>query len=140
MTFAVHRNERSQLQESRIDHAADAFVLEANTLDHRFLELAHGHPCTEIGHVCRGCIGVDRAADQGQRARLRVRVQFGQIGRGSKGQRHRLAHGDDICVGAKLAHELHQVEGVILDIELAGADGNVAGVVPICHVNFAVHD
>ena len=37
-----------------------------------------------------------------------------------------------------VAHELHQIESVILDIELARADRNVAGIVPIGDIDITI--
>ena len=135
----VHADEGGELQESRIDHAADALVLEAHALDHRLFELAHGHTASEVGHIRGRGVGVDRAADQGQRARLRIRVDLGQVGGRGQRQRRGLTHGDHVGVGPEVAHEVHQVEGVILNVELAAANGDVARVVPVGDVDFAIH-
>ncbi len=90
------------------------------------------------GDLGRGRIGVDGAADQGQGARLRLGEDLGQVGGGGQGQRRRLADRDDVHVRPQLLHEIDKVEGVVLDIELAFADGNVAGIVPVGDVDFAV--
>ncbi|MPL93310.1 hypothetical protein SDC9_39436 [bioreactor metagenome] len=136
--FHVHRDEGGKLHQPGIDHPPRALVLEADALDHQLLELAHRHPAAEVGDLGRGGVGVDRAADQGQRARLRGGVFRGQIGGSGQRQRRRLAHRDDVDVGSEEAHEIDEIEGVILDVELALAHRDVAGVVPVRHVDFTV--
>ena len=41
-------------------------------------------------------------------------------------------------IGAEVAHEFDEVEGIVLDVELAGADRNVAGVVPVGDIDIAI--
>ena len=67
-------------------------------------------------------------------------VFLGQIGSGGQRQRRGLADGDDMGIRAQMAHELDKVERVILDIELALADRNVAGIVPVGDIDLAIDD
>ena len=136
--FHVHRDERGQLHQPRIDQPPGALVFEADALDHHMLELPHGDAAAEIGHLGRGGIRVDRPADQRQRARLRLGVFLGQIGGRGQRQRRGLADRDHVDVRPQRAHELDQVERVILDVELARADRNVTRIVPIRHVNVGI--
>ncbi len=138
VAFGVHGDEALQLQKTGIDQPPRALVLEADPLDRQMLQLAHRDAATEIGHLGRGGIGIDRPADQDQRARLCVGVLGGQIGRGRKGQRHWLADRDDIRLGAHDLHELGEVERVILDIELAGADRDIPRIVPVGDIDIRV--
>ncbi len=126
------------MQQARIDLAPDAIVFEPDTLDHRFFQRSHGDAVAKVGNIGWRGVRVDRAADQGQGARLRLWVQFGQVGGGSQRQRRGLAHGDDVNVGPQFLHEIHEVEGVILDIEFAFGHGDVAGIVPIGDVKFGI--
>ena len=73
----------------------------------------------EIGHVGGGGIGVDGPADEGQAARLSVRVFLGQIGCGGECERRGLADGNDMSVRPEELHEVGEVKGVVLDVELA---------------------
>lgn len=43
-------------------------------------------------------------------------------------------------VGAKLAHEVDEIEGVILDVEFACGNRDIPRVVPIGHIDFAIGD
>ena len=138
MGLHVHGDERRQLRQPGIDHAPGTAILEAHGLDRQMLQLTHGDAVAEIGDLGRGGVGVDGAADQGQGARLRGRLLLRQDGGRDKGQGRRLTHRDDIHVGTQVADEIDQVAGIILDVELALADRNVAGIVPIGHVEFAV--
>ena len=124
MRFGIHRHERlASCCEAGIDHPPRARIFEAHPLERRSaLKLAHGDPAAEIGDISGRRIGVDRPADQRQGARLRARVFLGQIGRGGQRQRRRLADRDHMGIGAHLAQEVHEIERVILDIELALAD------------------
>ena len=122
-----------------IDLAADARVLEADALDHGFLQLAHGDAAAEVGDLRRGGVRIHRTADQGQRGGLRLGVLFRQIGGGGKRQRHRLADRDNMGVGAQLPHEIDEVERVVLDVEFPCGNRDVAGVVPVRHIDFTVH-
>ena len=138
VAFGIHRNEAVQLHQAGIDQTACALVFEADALDRHMLQLAHGYAAAEVGHVGRGGIGIDRAADQGQAGRLRLWIRGGEIGGGGKGQGSGLADGDDMHLWPQIAHEINQVEGIILDIELACGDRNVAGIVPVGHINFGI--
>ena len=131
MGLAVHRHEGGELQEARIDHPAHARVLEADALQDEVFELSHRHAAAEVGDVGARGVGVDRAADQRQRPRLRLRRGGGEVRGGGERQRRGLADGDDVQVGAEMGHEVGEVERVVLDIELAFGDGDVAGVVPV---------
>ena len=128
------------MQEAGIDLAPDAGVFEADALDHALFQLAHCDAAAEIGHVCRGRVWVDRAADQGQRARLCFWLFFGEVGGGGQGQRRGLADGDNMGVWPEVFHEINEVEGVILDVEFPSGDRNVARIVPIGDVDFAIDD
>ena len=138
MGLTVHRDERSQLQKARIDLAANACVFKANALDHCLFQLAHGDRMAKVGHFGRGSAGVNGTTDQGEGLWLRLRVQLRQIGGRGQGQGNRLANGDHVDVAAQVFHEINEVEGVILNVEFAFADRNVAGVVPIGGVNLAI--
>ena len=92
----------------------------------------------KVGHVRWGCVWIDRAADQRERAGLRFGVFFGQIGGCRQSQRRGLADSNNMGVRAEFFHEVDQIKRVILDIKLAFADRNVAGVVPIGDIDFAV--
>ena len=92
----------------------------------------------EIGHFGRRGVRVDRAADQGQRVGLRRRVDFSEVGGGGQDKRGRLADRDHVDVRAQLFHEIDNVEGVILDIELAFRDGDVPGVVPVGDIDLGI--
>ena len=100
--LGIHRDERGELQKAGIDHAPHTLRADADALDHQLLELAHGHAGAEIGHVGGGGIGVDRAADERERARLRVGVDLGEIGGGRERQRRGLADRDHVGVGSQL--------------------------------------
>ena len=138
MALGIHRDEALQLQQARIDHTPGTRVGEADALDRGLFQLAHGDAAAEIGDFGGGGIRVDRPADQRQAAGLGVGVFLGEIGGGGQRQRHRLANRDDMDVGAKMAHEIDEVEGVILDVELALGHRNIAGVVPVRHIDVAV--
>ncbi|QFT60518.1 hypothetical protein FIU94_16940 [Sulfitobacter sp. THAF37] len=138
MGFAIHRDEGGQLQQAGIDLASDTGVFEADALDHGVFELPHGDTVAEIGDFGRGGAGVDGATDQGQGARLGVGFFLCQIGGGGQGQRRWLADRDHMCVRAQMLHEIDKVERVILDIELACADGNVAGIVPVGDIDVTI--
>ena len=138
MAVHVHRHEGRQLQQPRIDAASDASILEADPLAHRLLELAHGHAAPEIGHVGRCRVGVDRPPDKGQRARLRIGILLREIGGRGQRQRRRLADRDDMRVWPEVAHEVREVEGVVLDVELARRDRYVSRVVPVGDIDLAV--
>ncbi len=136
--LTIHRDEGLQLQQARIDQPPGTAILEADALDHRLFQLAHRDPAAKVGHVGGGGIGVDRPADQRQGAGLRLGLLLGQIGGRGEGQGGRLADRDHVDVGAQELHEVHEVERVILDIELAFADRDVAGIVPVGHIDFAI--
>jgi hypothetical protein len=121
-----------------IDHPARARVFEADALHDVAFQLAHRHAASEVGDVGGGSVGIDRTADERQGARLGARVFLGQVGGGGERERRGLADGDDVGVGAHLAQEIDEVEGVVLDIELARADGDVAGVVPVGDVDVTI--
>ena len=123
-----------------IDLAADALVLVADALDHGFLQLAHGDAAAEVSDFGRGGVRVHRAADQRQRRGLRLGVLLRQIGGGGERQRHRLANRDNMGVGTQFAHEVHEVEGVVLNVEFTCRNRDVAGVVPVRHIDFTVPD
>ena len=138
--LGVHGDKGGELQKARINLAANAFIFEADPLDHAFFELAHCDAAAKVCDVCGRCIGVNGAADERERAGLRFGLFLGEIGCGCECERDRLAHGDHMRVGAKFFHEVNEIEGVVLDIKLAFRDGNVAGVVPICDVDLTVAD
>ena len=101
-------------------------------------KLTHRQAAAEIGDLGRGCVGIDRAADQGQRVGLRLGIGFGQKGGCRECDRDRLADRDNMNVGAEMAHEIDEVECVILDVELAGADRNVARILPVGDIDIAI--
>jgi hypothetical protein len=67
-------------------------------------------------------------------------VQLGEIGSGREREGDGLADSHDVGVGAHVPDEVHEIEGVVLHVELALRDGNVAGVVPVGDPDLAVHE
>ncbi len=136
--LGVHGDERGQLGEAGIDHPAGAAILEADLLDHEGVEFAHRDAVAEVGHVGRGGVRVDGAADQRQRARLRGGFVPRQHGGRRQRKRRGLAHRHDVQVGAEVADEVHEVFGVVLDVEAALAHRDVAGVGPVRDPDIAI--
>ena len=140
MTFGTHRNERAKLEQSGIDFAPDAIKLEPDALDHCLFQLAHRDTAAKIGNIGGRGIRIDRTANQGQTAGLCVWIFLGKIGGGGKDKWHGLADGDYMDIWSETAHEIHSVEGIILDVELTSAHGDVAGIVPVGHIDFTIRD
>jgi hypothetical protein len=82
-----------------IDEPPDARILEAHALDGEVFELAHRHAAAEVGDLGGRRVGVHRAADEGQRARLRLGVQLREVGGGGERERHGLADGHTLVSG-----------------------------------------
>ena len=136
--LGIHGNERRQLQQPWIDLAPHALVFEPHPLDHGLFQKAHGHAPPEIGNL-GGCgIRIHRPPDQRQRTRLRRRLCLGKAGRRRKGQRRRLAYRNHMGLRPKVAHEIHQIQCVILNIEAPRRNGNVARIVPVGDVDIAI--
>ena len=92
----------------------------------------------KVSHIGRRGIRIDRPADQCQCARLRFGRFFGQIGGGGQGQRGGLTDRDHMGVGAKVVHEINEVERIILDVEFACTNWNITRIVPVCHIDVAI--
>ena len=138
VTLGIHGHEGGELEEARIDHPPHAAVFEADALDRDFGQLGHVHPLAEIGDVRWRGIGIDGAADQGEGEGLGGGILGREMGGGGERQRHRLADGDHMGIGAEVAHEIGKVEGVILDVEASFAHRDVARVVPIGDPELAI--
>lgn len=67
-----------------------------------------------------------------------MRLLTSQIGGGGQRQWRRLADRDDMKVAAQMAHEFNEVECIVFDVEFALADRDVAGVVPVGDIHFAI--
>ena len=138
VTLAIHRDEACELQEARINQTPGTLVLEANPLNCQLFQLPHRDAAAKVGDIGGGSVRVDRAADQRQAAGLGCGVLCRQIGRGGQGQRCGLADRDHVRFRSQMPHEINEIQRVILDVELAGADRNVARIVPVGHINVGV--
>ena len=138
VAFHVHGNKACKLQQARIDQTAHALVFEAHALDGHVFKLPHRDRAAKVGDFGGRGVRVHGATGQGQRAGLRVGVKLCQIGRRGKRQRHGLTNRDHMRVRSQMAHEIDQIKRVILDIEFAFGNGNVAGIVPVCYPDFTI--
>ena len=136
--ICIHRDEARKLLQARIHHAARTGILEADPLQNVLLQLPHGHPPAEVGDLRRSRIRVDRPADQHQRVGLCIRLFAGQIGCRREGQWRRLTDRNDMGIGAQMADEVHEVQRVILDVELAFRHRDVARIVPVSDIDLTI--
>ena len=138
MAVEVHADERSELQEARIDPAQRARIVERHRRDDVLAEPHHRVAHREVVGDRRADARVDRAAHQGDRLGLARLLRLGHQRGGAHHRHRRLADGDDMDVGAEVAAELGDIIDVIVEVEVALAERHFARVDPVGDVHVMV--
>ncbi len=135
MPVEIHADEGGELQETRIDAAQRARIVERQGRDHVLAEPHHRVAHRQVVGNGRALPRVDRTAHQGDRLGLARVLGFGHQ-RGGGHHRHRgLADGDHMHVGAEVATELDDVVDIVVEVEVALGERHLAGVRPVGDVH-----
>ncbi len=133
MAVGVHRDERGELQETRIDPAECASVPRRYARRHVPLEPFDRVLLGEPGDDGRRCPGVDRAAHQRHAARLRRVVARCHERDRRNYRRRRLAHRDDVRFGPKVLKKTDDRLDIAAEVEIAVQQGHDLGIAPVGH-------
>ena len=135
MAVHVHRHERRQLHETRIDAAAATGIARRHRGDQLLLEPFHRLAFGKLIDFGRIDAGVDRPGHQSHRARLRRMVAHRHHARGNKRADARLAHRHHMRARSDLLEKLDQVRGVAVETERAVGQRHVARIVPVGNID-----
>ena len=136
----VHRHETGELQEAGIDAAPGARIPGRNRCDHIFLE-----PCIRPrrrvlvdsgGRLAR----VDRSAHHRQRARAALVLVGRHDGCGGEARNRRLAHREHMRARPDMLEPADQIVDIIVEIEFARFQRDVAGIAPVGDPHVMVGD